>query len=334
MHYVDPIRHTDLTPAESGLKRGDGFIYKYAPVGEYANGQRIPVLLSDQTDNENMAGYEQSGSAEVYDNFLDWLFGVFDLSERETRLFMLKKMFHVDGRCRRPNEPKRYLVTGAGTGHDLEPLAGLTDPDSDIYAQDISLKMMEGCAATINHAVTLKNRRIYLSVSNASYLPFADNFFDGVYHFGGINYFPEVGRSISEMNRVAKVGCRVVFGDEGVAPWLKDQEYGKMLICNNRLWAAEPPLTLLPPTAADVNLTWIIGNGFYVVNFRKTEALPYVDIDRVHVGTRGGSIRSRYFGQLEGVPPELKARFIQKALAKNVSVAAYLERLIENELKE
>ena len=46
----------------------------------------------------------------------------------------------------------------------------------------------------------------------------------------------------------------MMFGDEGVAPWLKDKEYGKIGICNEPLWAADPPLALLPETALDVIL--------------------------------------------------------------------------------
>ncbi|OUL88685.1 class I SAM-dependent methyltransferase [Paraburkholderia hospita] len=48
---------------------------------------------------------------------------------------------------------------------------------------------------------------IYLSVSNASLLPFADGYFDGAYHFGGINLFSDMKSAISEMARVVKVGA-------------------------------------------------------------------------------------------------------------------------------
>jgi hypothetical protein len=134
------------------------------------------------------------------------------------------------------------------------------------------------------------------------------------------------------MNRVVKCGGRIVFGDEGIAPWLKDKEYGKMFICNNRLWAASCPLEALPPTAKNVELTWILGNCFYVVAFTKSDSLPFVDIDQVHLGKRGGSVRTRYWGQLEGISPEIKKIFLSEAKNRNISSARYLENIIRKEL--
>ena len=37
------------------------------------------------------------------------------------------------------------------------------------------------------------------------------------------------------MDRVTKPGGKVVFGDEGIAYWLKNTELGKSLITNNIL---------------------------------------------------------------------------------------------------
>ena len=126
------------------------------------------------------------------------------------------------------------------------------------------------------------------------------NAFDAAYHFGGLNLFRNIRKGISEMDRVVKPGGRIVISDEGVAPWLKPTELGKMLIKNNPLYVHDAPLSLLPDTARSVNLSWELSNCFYVIEFTVSDTLPHVNIDVPHIGKRGGSIRSRYFGSSRG----------------------------------
>src|SRR5450830_1476098 len=171
---------------------------------------------------------------------------------------------------------------------------------------------------------------IYFSCSDATDLPFVDNAFDAAYHFGGLNLFPDLKKGISEMNRVVKPGGTVVISDEGMAPWLKSTEMGEMLIKNNALYAYTPPLSLLPETARNVNLSWELSNTFFVIDFMVADTPVYIDIDVPHVGTRGGSIRSRYFGQLEGVDPALRDRLYAEAAKQGISRVALLERLLQN----
>jgi len=154
------------------------------------------------------------------------------------------------------------------------------------------------------------------------------SYFDATFHFGGINLFSNIGSAIHEMARVVKVGGKVVIGDEGVAPWLKEKEYGKMAICNIKLWALDPPLSLLPETASNVHLTWVLGNCFYVIDFEVSISEPFMDIDVPHKGIRGGSMRKRYFGQLEGIDPELKKKVGLAASTAGTSTSAWVEQVI------
>jgi SAM-dependent methyltransferase len=179
---------------------------------------------------------------------------------------------------------------------------------------------------------SLNTENLYLSVSNASMLPYPDAYFDAAYHFGGINLFSDMKSAIHEMARVVKVGGKVLVGDEGVAPWLKESEYGKVAICNNKLWALEAPLELLPETASNVNLTWVLGNCFYVVDFEVSSSSPVMDMDIPHNGTRGGSMRKRYFGQLEGIDPNLKNEVTLAASKSGMSVSAWMEKVFSNAL--
>jgi hypothetical protein len=120
----------------------------------------------------------------------------------------------------------------------------------------------------------------------------------------------------------------VVFGDEGVAPWLRDTEYGRIAIANIELWASEVPLPFLPPRCVDVTCTWVLGNCFYVIDFQVSAAGPRMDIDVPHEGARGGTARTRYFGRLEGVSERTRALVREAAKREGLSVHDWLERVL------
>ena len=92
-----------------------------------------------------------------------------------------------------------------------------------------------------------------------------------------------------------------MFGDEGVAPWLLDTEFGRVAVANNPLWSARPPIHLLPSYAVNVEISWILGNCFYLISFEVSKNGPYMDLDVPHKGSRGGTMMTRYYGKLEGV---------------------------------
>jgi ubiquinone/menaquinone biosynthesis C-methylase UbiE len=60
-------------------------------------------------------------------------------------------------------------------------------------------------------------------------LPFADEAFDAVFHFGGVNLFNEPERAIREFVRVAKKGGIVAWGDESFSPNLPDNMQKRIL---------------------------------------------------------------------------------------------------------
>ena len=49
-----------------------------------------------------------------------------------------------------------------------------------------------------------------------------------------------------------------------------------------------------------------------------------------HQGLRGGSLRTRYYGQLEGVAPDLKEKIYQLAKDEGISRVELLEKFILN----
>ena len=246
----------------------------------------------------NVNEYNVEHAAEMHDNSLNWLFDTFGGSEQSLRENLVARLHLKKG--------QKVLITGAGAGNDLPYLAELLGENGTIYAQDFSAPMLASAIERSKSTLGLDDFDIHFSVSDATNLPFEDNSFDATYHFGGLNIFPDIRKGIHEMDRVTKDGGRVVFGDEGIPPWLKRTEYGKMVITNNPLCAFDAPLEHLPESARDVNLSWEVGFCFYIIDYTVCANPLDVNIDVPHKGIRGGTMRSRYYGQLEGIDPSLR----------------------------
>lgn len=328
--YCSPLSKGELQATETSLVGTEGEHYTFLESVTAHN--PIPIFVDDSLlvggDRVSKLMYKKDDAELVYENFLTWLFETFNEDEATFRNSLIEKLNLKEG--------SKVLVTGCGLGDDIVYMMPYVGRTGEIFAQDLSDIMIAATARIFNNAnaelFDLKN--LYLSVSNAAQLPFADGYFDAAYHFGGINLFSDMKSAIHEMARVVKVGGKVLFGDEGLAPWLKDTDYGKVAINNNQLWALAPPLSLLPEIAANVNLNWVLGNCFYVVDFEVASSLPFMNMDVPHKGVRGGSMRKRYFGQLEGIDPCLKTAAALAAKAAGISVSAWVEQSIEKALSD
>lgn len=307
--------HTPLTVCANGLCCPNGHTFPYV------NGTQIPVFVCAP---ENSSDYTQANATQIHDNSLRWLFETFNTNEANLRDNLVARLKLKKG--------DSVLVTGAGTGNDLPFLVQHMEGEGTIHAQDISYQMLLTGAERHGAQLSSPGLNLCFSVSDATDLPYADNIFDAAYHFGGINLFPDIRRGIAEMNRVVKPGGRIVIGDEGLAPWLKSTELGKMLVKNNPLYVYEAPLSLLPDTARQVRLSWVLHNCFYVLEFTVADSPLPINIDVPHVGKRGGSIRTRYFGELEGVDPALRDAVYAAAEKQGISRVAYLEQLLRKQL--
>lgn len=317
--YQCPVCHMGMVIDENNSCGCEtGHIFEVLTIGDVS----IPVFDCAKDDENDYTAVE---AAKINENATNWVLQTFDSTEKELRNNLISKLHLKKGH--------RVLVTGTGAGGDLPFLAEAVGKDGKIFAQDYSSQMLLQAVKRTHGLYELSEYNIEFSVSDAIDLPYVDDCFDAVYHFGGINLFSDIEKGISEMHRVAKEGGRIVFGDEGIASWLKGTEYGRMVIHNNPLCDYEPPLSLLPPTARDVNLSWDVGNCFYIIDYTKSSLPLEIDIDIPHAGTRGGSIRTRYFGQLEGVDPELKEMIYSEAKDRNLSRVDFLERLLREGLK-
>jgi SAM-dependent methyltransferase len=306
-----------LVPAADGLACPKGHFFGFA------KGTDVPVFDKLAEDANEYAIGE---AATKHDNAWRWVLATFGTDEPSLREALVARLELGKG--------DRVLVTGAGAGNDLPYLARRLMGAGAIYAQDIAEQMLLVGVQRHRDEVAQTGVAMHFSVSDATHLPFADGYFDAAYHFGGINLFSDVRLGIAEMNRVVKEGGKVVVGDEGVAPWLKDTEIGRMLVRNNAMYGWDAPLALLPETVRDPKLGWELCNTFWVIEFRaSTSPLP-IDIDVPHVGLRGGSIRTRYSGQLEGVDPALRERIYAEAERRGISRVQYLESLFRDALSK
>lgn len=264
-------------------------------------------------------------TAQVYDAGVDWQFAAVHEDENEVRELMLD-MSGIQSDA-------QVLEVGCGTGRDSFRLARRLNERGALFMQDLSPNMVYACREKMeehDREMSFSSDTHYF-VSNGAYLPFPEGFFDVVFHFGGFNQFGDLKRSAQEFCRVTRVGGRVLYGDESVAPWLRGTEFDRIVTTNNPLFKHDLPLETIPECAREVTVRWIMGNCFYVIGFTKGEGPPPLDLDVVHAGSRGGSMRTRYFGNLEGVSVGTKRMALQAAAKAGLSMHEWLDRLVREE---
>lgn len=307
----------DLYNDRDGLRCSEGHIYPFI------QGTQVPVF---DCEDENVNEYTVTEAAKIHENSLAWLFSTFGGTEDALRKDLISRLHLKEGQT--------ILITGVGAGNDLPVLADQIGKEGAIFAQDYSRQMLQSAVTRAENVYGLVDHAIEFSVSDATNLPFPDNYFDAVYHFGGLNLFPSIGKGISEMDRVTKDGGRVVFGDEGLAPWLKNTEYGRIIINNNSLCDFDVPLAELPTSARNVNLSWAVGYCFYIIDYTSSNSPIPINLDVPHIGRRGGTMRTRYFGQLEGIEPELKKTLYAEAENRGLSRVEFIEILLRDGLED
>lgn len=215
----------------------------------------------------------------------------------------------------------RVLEIACGTGRDSEIIVSRLTDGGQIYLTDISPELLSKCQERLKNSVV----PTHYGLSNAVYLPYPDRYFDAVYSFGAIGEFSDIKKSLAEMVRVSKAGAKIVIGDESIPPWLLETEFAKILLTTNKQFSARVPLEQMPVEARNVRLRWVIGGVFYLIDFKVGDGEPAGNFDIEIPGVRGGTLRTRYYGQLESVTPETK-KLIERAREKRgVSMHQWLE---------
>lgn len=319
--YVCPESRTRLR-VQPEVSERDGEIVSGVLVSQTGNEYPIRQGVPDLTYPRELAEKDEyarsfyDGRAEAYDKNLHLTFKTHREDEAKVR-----NQF-IDALELQPHH--RVLEVSCGTGRDSEIISQRLSPEGQLCLQDIASGMLErGRRRLAGTSVPTS-----YCLSNACYLPYPDRYFDAVYSFGGLGEFSDIKRSLAEMVRVSKVGAKIVVGDESMPPWLRETEFAKILTTTNKQFSAPLPLEEMPIEARDVCLRWVIGGVFYLIEFRVGEGEPDADFDFEIPGVRGGTYRTRYLGQMEGVTPETK-RLAEMARAKTeMSQHEWLDKVV------
>lgn len=286
--------------------------------GEFSIVDGIPnfLLPGELSEKALSVASFYDGRSETYDQYLHLTF--FTHGEDELKI----RNGFADALDLKPDS--KVLEIAAGSGRDSEIIAQRLGPNGKLFLQDISngmlqkaRKRMSGCAVPISYAL-----------ADAGALPHPDNTFDCVFSFGGLGEFPDIRGALAEMVRVCRPGGKIVVGDESIPVWLRSTEFAKILSTTNPQFMAPLPLEHMPLEARDVCVRWVIGGVFYLIEFRVAEGPPTGNFDYPIPGPRGGTLRSRYEGQLEGVTPEAKELAHQARQKRGLSMHAWLEEAV------
>lgn len=318
--YVCPLSHTPLAlqrPQESNgeivagvLTAEDGREY---PIAGGVPDLTYPPQLPEKDANAR-AFYDGRGDA--YDANLHLTFKTHREDEVKVRNQFVDAL--------ELGRSSRVLEVACGTGRDSEIIASRLGPDGQLCLTDISGDMLQRCRTRLAAAPV----PVTYSLANACYLPYPDRFFDAVYSFGGLGEFSDIKRSLAEMVRVSKVGAKIVVGDESIPVWLRETEFAKILATTNKQFMAKVPLEEMPVEARKVCLRWVIGGVFYLIEFTVGDGEPEGDFDFEIPGPRGGTLRTRYLGQLEAVRPATKRLAEQARARKGVSMHEWLDQVV------
>ena len=275
----------------------------------------FPDLLANE-EKSIMNWYDQN--YKVYDEYLPITFDTFKVDELVERSKMIEAL--------QLKPSYKVLETGAGTGRDSVLIAKILDFSGELHVTDIHSGILEESYSKLKDSKT----NIYFNLCNGIHLPYPDDYFDRYYHFGGFNTFSDKKRAFAEISRVVKKGGKVVVGDESMPSWLRDTEFGKILMNSNPHYKYDLPLEYMHFTARNVKINYIIGGVFYFISYKVGEGMPYADIDFEIPGPKGGSHRTRYFGHIEGVTEEAKKLAYEASKKSGKSVHSWLSDSIKN----
>jgi ubiquinone/menaquinone biosynthesis C-methylase UbiE len=303
-YLVCPREHSRLTLVSTAAAPGGTL--RSESGREYAITEGIPVLLVLDDIPKNRYAQSLFGRvANTYDQYHHLSFETFCQQEEDVRHSLIDRLALPHDAC--------ILELGAGTGRDSILIRQQMKAGSTLHVQDISLDML----------THLKKRftdddPVVITQSNACVLPYPDKLFDAIYSFGsaGMDVYADSRALFKEIVRVAKPGAKVVTGGLSLAPWLYQSEFGKILRNHNPHYENRLSLENLPIEARDVRLSWILNGAGFCLEFTVGEGEPPADFDFPIPGERGGTLRTRYYGRLEGVSPDA-VRLAEEARKKS-----------------
>jgi ubiquinone/menaquinone biosynthesis C-methylase UbiE len=155
----------------------------------------------------------------------------------------------------------KILEVSPGPGVFQKFLRNDIGEEGELVALDLSMGMLRQCQK--------RNKRLNVELihGNAQFLPFADNSFDALYHFGGVNLFNDPQKAINEFIRVVKKDGIVSWGDEGFSENYKNERRKKIMVKINPGFAKPHPI--IPDSVYDVKENEVYDGLGYLVVARK-----------------------------------------------------------------
>lgn len=317
----ESLRLTDVV--KQGLEITNGTLLTMNNRYSIENGMPVFAATEHLDGTAYFARNYYASIANSYDENVHVTFDLYNESELDVRLSMINLL--------NLNKRSKVLEISAGTGKDSELIVNNLDEFGELWLLDISPDMLVQAKEKISKYPAMTEA----AIGDACHLPYCDNYFDALYCFAGIGHFIDQRAALKEMARVVRPGGRVVFCEKNVPPWLRNTEYGKILINNNPMFAEPNPLALIPVEARNVGIRWILGNAHYVVDYTVGEGEPVGNFDLEMPGHRGGSFNTRYFGRLDGVTKEAKELYEKAAKQTGMSLHKWLDSTIkEKALKD
>jgi ubiquinone/menaquinone biosynthesis C-methylase UbiE len=293
---------------------GDSYAYR----GDFPD-LIFPKVIEGKA--KDIQSFYQS-TADIYDLYVNQTFKTHNEDETTARNYFIDKL--------NLKKDSKVLEIACGTGRDSELIAKRIGEGGKFVMADITPGMLQVCKDKL-FGVPIDKEFCLL---NAAYLPFRDGYFDAVYCFAAVGVFPDIKKSLAEMARVTKVGGKVVISDESMPPWWRDTYFCKVLANTNPKVMWELPLKELPVVAKNVTVQWVIGGLFYLIDFEVAAGEPMGNFDYEVEGYRGGTLRTRLEGKLEGVTKETKDLAYKAAKAKGLTMHQWLDSLVKEAAKK
>jgi ubiquinone/menaquinone biosynthesis C-methylase UbiE len=208
---------------------------------------------------------DPGGDDAKYNRFYNLLAPLYDINERVMGK-LLTGIDMVKGRKQIISylglEPgMSVLEVSPGPGVFQKFLRNDIGEQGELVALDLSMGMLRQCQKRSNRL------NVQLIHGNAQYLPFADNSFDALYHFGGINLFNDPQKAISEFIRVVRKDGIVSWGDEGFSENYRNERRKKLMLKINPGFAKPRPV--VPDSVYDVKENEVYEGLAYLVVARK-----------------------------------------------------------------
>ncbi|HRA00642.1 MAG TPA: methyltransferase domain-containing protein, partial [Thermoflexales bacterium] len=159
-------------------------------------------------------------------------------------------------------EPEiKLLEVSPGSGVFQNALREKVGSKGEIVSLDLSMNMLRQCQK--------KNSELNINLmhGNAQHLPFADNSFDGLFHFGGVNLFNDPNQAIREFIRVVKKDGLVSWGDERFSSDYPNDFRKSLLSKLNPGFLKPMPET--PESVYDVQMQEVYKGHAYLITARK-----------------------------------------------------------------